>query len=163
VLGGEERIAFEGILMTYASCLAALVSAAGLIATTQGRDATRSDHELIQGRWEYVSVRFDGRSFPLEKGDHIVISGRNWTIHRNKLIIKARHTLDPTEDPKHLDLVVERDGKTFELKEIYRIEGDELILCEPATPSAPRPTAFSAEQGEGQYLIVLKRGKRDEE
>jgi len=149
--------------MTCASCLAVFVSAVGLIATTEGRDANRSDHEMIQGRWEYVSVRFDGQPFPLEERDHIVISGRNWTIHRNKLIIKAQHTLDPTKDPKHLDLVVERDGKTFELKEIYRLEGDDLILCEPATPSAPRPTAFSAEIGEKQYLIVLKRGKREQE
>jgi len=149
--------------MSCPSCLAVFVGAAGLIATTQGRDASRSDHELIQGRWEYVSVRFDGRPFALEKGDHIVISGRNWTIHRNKLIIKSRHTLDPTENPKHIDFVVERDGKTFELKEIYRLEGDELILCEPATPSSPRPTTFSAEKGEKQYLIVLKRGKREEE
>lgn len=136
---------------------ALILIAVGFVAADQPADSAGLDDTLIQGRWEYVSVQFDGQPFPLEKGDYIVISCRNWSIHRNHMVIKAQHTLDPSRNPKHIDLVVERDSKTFRLKEIYKLEDDKLTLCEPPRPEAPRPTTFSCEKGEKQFLIILKR------
>lgn len=124
-------------------------------------DGAAADEKLLQGRWEYVSVQWDGQPFPLEKGDHIVISGRKWSIHRNKMVLKSKHALDPSKSPKHLDLIVDRDGATIRLREIYRLEGNKLTLCEPSHADAPRPTTFSAKKGEKQYLIVLKRSTAD--
>ncbi len=87
----------------------------------------------------------------------MMISGRNVSIHRNKMVIKAKYTLAPNTNPKHIDLLIERDETTFRLKEIYKLENDKLTLCEPPHPEAPRPTTFSAEKGERQFLIILKR------
>ena len=67
-----------------------------------------------------------------------------------------------SKTPKHLDSVVERNGTTFRVKEIYKLEGNRLILCEPMHPDAPRPTTFSAEKGEKQFLIILKRSVANE-
>jgi len=139
-----------------------VVIAAGVAAADRPANSATADEKLIQGRWEYVSVQFDGNPFPLEKHDHIVILGRDWSIQRNKMVIKAEHALDPSKAPRHLDLVVERDGTTFRLKEIYKLEGKRLTLCEPAHAEAPRPTTFSAEKGEKQFLIVLKRSMAQE-
>jgi uncharacterized protein (TIGR03067 family) len=139
-----------------------ILIAAGVAAADQPADDTVADEKLIQGRWEYVSVQFDGKPFPLEKGDHIVISGRNWSIHRNKMVIKSKHALDPSKTPKRLDFVVDRDGTRFLLHEIYKVEGNRLTLCEPPHADAPRPTTFSAKKGEKQFLIVLKRSVANE-
>lgn len=139
-----------------------ILIAVGVAAADQPADNTVADEKLIQGRWEYVSVQSDGQPFPLEKGDHIVISGRSWRIHRNKTVINAKHALDPSKTSKRLDLVVDRDGTRFLLQEIYKVEGNRLTLCEPPHAEAPRPTTFSAKKGEKQFLIVLKRSIANE-
>jgi uncharacterized protein (TIGR03067 family) len=139
-----------------------IVIAAGVAAADQPANGTVADERLIQGRWEYVSVQFDGNPFPLEKGDHIVITGHNWSIHRNKTVIKAEHAFDPSKTPKQLDLVVKKDDATVRLKGIYKLEGKMLTICEPPSATSPRPTTFSAEEGEKQFLIVLKRSIANE-
>ena len=48
------------------------------------------------------------------------------------------------------------------MKEIYKLEGKTLTLCEPAHAEAPRPTTFSAKKGEKKFLIVLKRSIANE-
>jgi len=54
-----------------------------------------------------------------------------------------------------------RDHDVLYTKAIYRLEGDVLTYCVGA-PGQPRPTSFSTVQGDGNTLVELKRGARNE-
>jgi uncharacterized protein (TIGR03067 family) len=137
--------------------------ATAVIRPNQG-ERRSDDQRRLQGVWDYVSVTYEGKPFDVGKRATITISGRQWTIRRNGMTIQSTAKVDPTKTPKRLDSIIRRQNVAFSLKSIYRFDGNRLILCEPDHPNGPRPTRFSAKQGDRQFLIILqRRGKKTSE
>ncbi len=71
--------------------------------------------------------------------------------------LSAKWTLDPTREPKAVDLIFLSEGSSGNgllRRGIYRIEGDRHILCLADRSDEERPTAFDSNLG---TLVVWKR------
>ena len=87
----------------------------------------------------HVKITFHGNQVTFEYPDHTEL---------------GTYELEPTSDPKTIDVVTELDTS----KGIYRLEGDSLRIC--GVPNgAERPTEFVTKRGTTQTLFVLKRQK----
>ena len=65
-------------------------------------------------------------------------------------------TLDPKQDPKHIDMMIPNDSGTPQLSRgIYKIEGDVLTLTYNVA-AGPRPTSFEP-GGRGQSTDTYRR------
>lgn len=119
--------------------------------------ADDDDRQRLLGVWDYVSVTYEGKPFDVGQQAAITITADHWTIRRNGLVIRTTWSIDESKNPKHLNVVVEREDTTFEMKSIYQLAGDRLVVCERDDPTKPRPAMFRAQPGDGQFLIVLQR------
>jgi len=61
--------------------------------------------ELI-GKWEYVSMTYEGKPFDVGKNANVTITKDSWTIRRNEKIIRSTWKIDSTKSPKHLTRVI---------------------------------------------------------
>jgi uncharacterized protein (TIGR03067 family) len=126
-------------------------------------DAVAEEMEKLQGTWRQIAHERDGVADPPEErgweprvtftGDTFVV-----TLADGSTPIKGTFKVDPTREPKALDLTDTFGadaGKTF--LAIYALEGDRLIFC-AADASQERPTAFRTQPG--QDLRVSQREVR---
>jgi RNA polymerase sigma factor (sigma-70 family) len=129
-------------------------------------DAKKTDEEKIQGVWTFDSGKADGQDLQGAEGERIKNSTYEFTAE--KLIIKfnedtreATYKLDPSANPKTLDLVVSIPGGEETRPGIYKLDGDTLTYCAKRPAGADeRPTEFESKEGSGIVLLVLKREKK---
>jgi uncharacterized protein (TIGR03067 family) len=121
--------------------------------TTDGKPVP----ENMQGKWKIVQCEFSGRSTPQPVGVEDTIKGDKW-LRPNRRTAEYRLKLDPSKDPKWVDLSADRLGDRT-LKGIYSLEGDKLTICYAYDPELPRPTEFKTMPGVRGYIYVLERVK----
>ncbi|MCH7725039.1 MAG: TIGR03067 domain-containing protein [Planctomycetes bacterium] len=121
-------------------------------------DAAKEDLASLQGGWQLISLRVDGKALPKEevKKTKLTFKG-NKASHpgRNGKIEEGTFKLDPSKRPKAIDMISGGD-KGKPLLGIYSIDGDSLKLC-VAKLGVERPTEFKA--GKDVVFMVLKREK----
>jgi RNA polymerase sigma factor (sigma-70 family) len=99
----------------------------------------RTDQELLQGTWKVSKVLFGGQEVPKEDIDMIFV-GDQFTVRAKGAANTATFRLNPTKDPKEIDVVFLALGVTW--PGIYRLEGDHLLLC-MNTQGRERPADFT--------------------
>jgi uncharacterized protein (TIGR03067 family) len=119
----------------------------------------RSEQERLQGKWRIVRCEFSGRDEPQPVGVEDSIRGDKW-LRPNRRTAEYQFKLDPTKDPKWVDLSAERLGAQT-LKGIYLLDGDRLTICYAYDPGSPRPTEFKTMRDSHFYLYVLERVSKD--
>jgi uncharacterized protein (TIGR03067 family) len=140
-----------------------LVLALGLLIAGRSLAAT-PDEELakLTGTWFATAVTSDGKEWaPADvKKVFLIVKGADYTFGEGARVAKGTHKLDPSKSPKTIDATRTsgaEKGSTF--KGIYELEGDTFKVCF-ASPGKDRPADFSAKEGSGRRLIVLKRSKK---
>jgi uncharacterized protein (TIGR03067 family) len=135
--------------------------AAGLLVAApvpKALKARKTDAELLEGRWEVVTLDRGGGPQP-RKGDDAEIY---WEFKSGKLFIGAddgetrswrKLEVDPTTNPKQLSFGWET---VFTGLAVYEIDGDTLNVCVNQLEQ-PRPTEFKGSRIADSY--VLKRAK----
>ena len=126
-------------------------------------DAVVEEMEKFQGTWRQIAHERDGVADPpKERGwePRVTFTGDTFvvTLADGSTPIKGTFKVDPTREPKALDLTDTFGadaGKTF--LAIYALEGDRLIFC-AADASQERPTEFRTQPG--QDLRVSQREVR---
>jgi uncharacterized protein (TIGR03067 family) len=121
----------------------------------------------FEGTWQTTELHEDGVKRPPEKfnADAWVFEGNKYKFTHEVLLQAGEFTLDPSKDPKRIDLAVtDNAAKGFRYIGIYKFVGDDLVLCFAsgelvAGAVHERPTEFSAGAGTGRTLYVLKRKK----
>src|SRR5436190_20530516 len=105
-----------------------------------------TDQEQVQGEWVMVGLEVREESVPAEKlaGTTLVIKKDKYTTVVKKTEYPVTFTLDPKQDPKHIDMMIPDDSGTPQLsKGIYKIEGDKLIICRGQAPAGSAPGTSS--------------------
>jgi uncharacterized protein (TIGR03067 family) len=147
--------------MSRVGLLLAFVVAVG----TAGADdnAVKKEMALLEGDWEMVSGEANGAALPesmVKTGKRVAKDGETTIKFGDRVLFKAKFTIDPTKKPKTIDYAMTEGttkGKTH--FGIYEIDGDKVKFCF-AAPGKDRPTEFSSKEGSEHTLSVWKREKR---
>ena len=92
------------------------------------------------------------------KNETITLTEDDWTLRRNgKLISRSRWEIDSTRSPKWLTQFTEGGKVNFEDRWVYKFDKEQLVLCKSSWMDERRPTEFKSQEGDKQYLIVLRR------
>ena len=132
----------------------------GVPAVVRAAEGAKGDKDAIQGEWKIVSAKKAGKG-PAEED----VIGRTLTITADevKFHFDAGYTLDPSKDPKRIDLTPSEGagnekGKVFQ--GIYKLAGDKLTI-HLAHPGEDRPTDFeNKDDGTNNLLLELERVKK---
>jgi uncharacterized protein (TIGR03067 family) len=105
-----------------------------------------------------VSVTYEGKPIEFGKNETITLTEDSWTLRRNgKLISSSTWEIDSTRSPKWLTQFTTGGKINFLENAIYRFDGAQLVICKSAHVDERRPKRFVSGEGDGQYLIVLRR------
>lgn len=125
--------------------------------------AIKTDMAQLQGRWSMVSGTADGYPIPanmLTNYSRVCHDDEITAMVGERLVIKAKITIDPSKKPKTIDYQV-IDGPTKGRKHlgIYEVEGDTFKSCFGA-PDAERPADFTSKPGDLRTSTEWKREKK---
>src|SRR5262249_44670610 len=135
----------------------------------QEANKPKTDQDLLQGTWEFVSLTVGGKKAWNENapaksltftGDKVRFIGVNGD--GRQVANHSRFKLDPSRKPKHIDLTDldgDRQGKATEC--LYARAGDPLRLGHADGPGGPRPTTLESREGSTDYLWPLKRSGQE--
>src|SRR5947208_16076908 len=119
-----------------------------------------TDQEKFQGEWVMAGLEVREESVPAGKlaGTTLVIKKDKYTTVVKKKEYPVTFTLDPKQDPKHIDrLVPGDDGIPQFSKGIYKIEGDKLIICRGQAPGGDRPRSFVSSAKDDVFVVTWER------
>lgn len=121
--------------------------------------AYEQDLELLQGTWKPVSMEMDGERLPNEKigKTRLTLEGENFTFDNGTDTHAGKYKIDPGQDPKQLDIVIERGeevGKVYLV--IYKFENGKMIQCMQVS-NENRPTEFTGQEGSGNLYEIWER------
>jgi uncharacterized protein (TIGR03067 family) len=130
-----------------------------------GINTAYADRELekLQGEWTMVSLEQRG----VKTRDEVVglmkltVKGDQWIVSRQGQDREQKYTIriDPSQNPKTLDLTNNAGNREFASLGIYKLEGDTITLCRTTeTGDIDRPREFKTTPEEG-ILVVWKRAK----
>jgi RNA polymerase sigma factor (sigma-70 family) len=128
--------------------------------------APADDLKRLNGDWKVVALETNGKKAPAA-----ALEGMRWSFSGaevrfadagEELGEKSSVKLDPSQSPKHIDLVgLEGAGKGMTSPGIYKLEKDRLVICLRDSKSAEkgRPTTFATGVVSESGLITLERIK----
>lgn len=121
--------------------------------------AYQADLQTLRGTWRPISMELDGEFLPQERLEHtrLTIDGENFTFDTGQDSHGGLYKIDPSHDPKQLDIVITRGdekGKVYLV--IYKFEDGKMVQCMEES-NAKRPTQFVGQAGSGNLLEVWQR------
>ncbi len=130
-------------------------------------DAITQEVQRLGGTWMVTSSQIDGKDLTERmKGYRYVFDGQLMKLQdrQGKAVLRSDNKADERPflinvqtNPKTMDITIQVKTKTFLSLGIYRLQGDELMLCF-SEPGSTRPLDFRSK--EGTTLVVLQRGKK---
>jgi uncharacterized protein (TIGR03067 family) len=126
---------------------------------TRSPNGGQTDARRLQGTWTLVWSITDGQRAPADAtpAPTMTLTDRDFRSEwAGKLFRQSAYKLDPTRDPRWIDVIAEGDDAGHVSRGIYRFEGDELMLCLPR-PNADRPDRFESKPGSGVSLGLWRR------
>lgn len=125
-------------------------------------DTKKADESAkkIEGVWQGVSLEQDGNKNDDANNLTVEIKDGKYEVKMgDETTGKGKLKLDPTKKPHALDIEVEEGANSGQTQlGIYEVEDGMLKICF-AQADKPRPKEFSAKEGSGNTLVVLKRRK----
>ena len=122
--------------------------------------AQADERKNLQGTWEAVSARLNGKEFPLEKGKgiRVIVTSKTmkFTVNGKVHTPVSTYELNMAPDPRQINLSTQVKGKPAVSQGIYELSRDKLRLCY-TQPGAERPAEFKTVAEDNRFLIVFKR------
>jgi uncharacterized protein (TIGR03067 family) len=133
-----------------------------LLAADAERDAAvKKGLEEFRGTWTPVSMEMDGKFLSTQrlKNVRLTIDGEKFTFETGDDSHDGLYKLDPTKDPRELNIEVTRGdekGKVYLV--IYTFEDGKMIQC-MHVDNLRRPTEFTGKAGSKNLYEVWRRVK----
>ena len=122
------------------------------------------DRVASVGRWDVVSVEWDGRPVDQEFLAMFQVAYHadgSWAVLFKTLeVARGTSTNHPAESPKTFEMTpLGREGiEPSRYSGIYRLDGDTRVLC-VVRHGKPRPDEFAAPRRSDRMLVTLRRAK----
>ena len=127
-------------------------------------EASQKELKRLEGQWVVQSLEAKGRKHDVSDVEPRLIM----EIKDNKWIFTGKEkaeiiALDPTTDPKCLDMKSIEEGRKGQVDEaIFKLEGDTLTVCLYQGKGKQRPTKFETSPDlPDTVLAVFKRAKKE--
>src|SRR5207302_11277916 len=115
----------------------------------------------MQGTWTMQALEINGKDTPLDKlQDTILIvkADEYRTKVKDKELFGFRIKLDPSKDPKTIDMIKkESDGTETVYKGIYTFENDVFKMCRCLNADQARPNQFATWPDTGYFVVTWKK------
>jgi len=114
----------------------------------------------LQGHWTMITLDVQEAFVPEAKlkGTTLEIKGNTYTVTVRKTKHEVTLKLDPTQDPKHIDMTFPDGPNQPKLsKGIYKIEGDKLIICRGQAADGERPRNFVSSLTNDHFVVTWER------
>jgi uncharacterized protein (TIGR03067 family) len=126
------------------------------------RRENRPDSERLTGKWALVSLVQNGQELPSDRARDLRLELTDKMFRSNlpsRLFREATYTIDPSQEPRWMDVISPGDFGEHVCRGIYRLEEEQLTLCH-ARPGDERPTRFASRPGSGITLTRWRRADR---
>jgi uncharacterized protein (TIGR03067 family) len=160
ILGSEtdRQLPGENNMKSQAVVILSLVFLLGADSADQ---AVEKDLERFQGVWTVESMELNGKPLSEERRKKIrlTIKGENFTFETGADSHAGLYKIDPSQDPKELNIVITRGdekGKVYLV--IYKFEDGKMIQC-MRQDNKSRPKSFTGAAGSGCDYEVWQRQK----
>jgi RNA polymerase sigma factor (sigma-70 family) len=166
-LEGKVRMSMNLIRLKWltAFALAVVVTGAGVaavlpraLAAADAAADVQAELKKLQGLWVPVTTEVEGVKKEVADAEQLEFDGATFnTWHGGHVEEKGTITLDPSRNPKEIDLTVQggrNDGKAY--LAIFAWDGANLKFC-MVKGGHPRPTDFTTRPGDDRFLMVMKR------
>jgi uncharacterized protein (TIGR03067 family) len=105
-------------------------------------DPTATEAQLLQGTWQFEDLEFNGRRYgkqiALKFGNPVlVIANDQLTIRSSRGATTIKLRIDPTKNPKEIDLAGIPLGNSGQFTGTYTLEKD-MLKTGPGTNGGPR-------------------------
>lgn len=151
--------------------LACLVGGSRAPADRPEADAARSELERLRGVWDCAGIERDGkedRSGPARAvAGHMTITIRGDSLRFEAIILGKKTTrsgtirVDPTADPKRIDLTLDRgdedEGRV--VQGVYAVHGHTLKILWPNDAADHRPATLRTKERDGFEVHLFERRK----
>lgn len=139
------------------------------------RQEGASAKDSLEGTWQVVSLHVNGKEAAKDSLlDDQPVKVSQWTFTGNKLVIRAGQktveadcSLDPSREPKRIDLNLFFKEGNLELQAktlgIYKVEGDTLTVClADGGNIEARPLKFDTTAQQGGGVVIAYHVLRQE-
>jgi len=122
-------------------------------------DKATKELQRMQGTWVMHALEINGKAESKIQETLLSIKKDEYaTIVKGKELKGFRLKLDPSKDPKWMDMIqAQADGSEKVYKAIYVIENDTLKLCRGIDPSQERPSQFGTWPDTGYFMVTWKK------
>ena len=132
-----------------------------LVAADEPAKDAMKDEDKLQGEWTMVSMETLGVKHSEDdvKKYTLTIKGDRWTVTNARTLSPGQtFKIDPSKDPKTLDLTIKLVNQERVSKGIYKLDGDTLTICR-TEENGERPKEFKTTAKSG-ILVVWKRANK---
>lgn len=124
----------------------------------------KSDAEFkaLTGKWEIVKSELGGADITehLKEMKFEIKGGGKYVAELGKEKDEGAFTIDLAKKPKEMDIKsTGGPNKGKLIKAIYKLDGDELVICYELGGDGERPTKFETKPKSMQLLTTYKRKK----
>ncbi|MEO8707132.1 MAG: TIGR03067 domain-containing protein, partial [Kofleriaceae bacterium] len=110
----------------------------------------------LEGEWQFASLEVEGAAMPVG-GAKILIDGDRFRTESGETVYDGVFVIDVEATPHRIDIdFVEGPEAGNRCEGIYRLDGDDLVICLGLTGST-RPATFTAPRGSGHAFERLRR------